>query len=72
VPSFKGPFFPEVSPNGKTIVYTYSFTESHFDFNCSCTVTSPSLNTSYTGVNKFVSDPTRNTATRASISAPRG
>jgi hypothetical protein len=57
VPSFKGPFFPEVSPNGKTIVYTYSFTESHFDFNCSCTVTSPSLNTSYTAVNKYVSDP---------------
>lgn len=57
VPAFKGPFFPEVSPNGKTIVYTYSFTESHFDFNCSCTVTAPSLNTSYTAVNKFVSDP---------------
>jgi hypothetical protein len=57
VTSFKGPFFPEVSPNGKKIAYTYSFTESHFDFNCGCTVTSPSLNTSYTQSNRFVSDP---------------
>ena len=45
VPSFKGPFFPEVSPNGKLIAYTYSFTESHYDPECDCVSTAPSLPT---------------------------
>jgi hypothetical protein len=57
VPSFKGPFFPEVSPNGKLIAYTYSFTESHYDPDCDCVSTAPSLNTAYTYSNRFVSDP---------------
>ncbi len=59
VPSFKGPFFPEVSPNGKLIAYTYSFTESHYDPGCQCVSTAPSLNTAYTYSNRFVSDPDR-------------
>lgn len=57
VTSFKGPFFPEVSPNGKLIAYTYSFTESHYDPACQCVSTAPSLNTAYTYSNRFVSDP---------------
>lgn len=57
VTSFKGPFFPEVSPNGKLIAYTYSFTESHYDYSCQCVSTAPSLNTAYTYSNRFVSDP---------------
>jgi hypothetical protein len=55
--SFKGPFFPEVSPDGKKIAYTYSFTESHYDYNCGCVMTNPSLSTSYTYSNRFVSKP---------------
>ena len=57
VPSFKGPFFPEVSPNGKLIAYTYSFTESHYDPECDCVSSAPSLNTAYTYSSRFVSDP---------------
>lgn len=57
VTSFKGPFFPEVSPNGKFIAYTYSFTEAHYDPGCSCVSYAPSLNTAYTYSNRFVEDP---------------
>jgi WD40 repeat protein len=57
VPAFKGPFFPEVSPDGKKIAYTYSFTESHYDYGCDCVTTQPSLNTAYTWANRFVDDP---------------
>jgi len=57
VRSFKGPFFPEVSPDGGKIAYTYSFTESHYDYNCGCVLTSPSLSTTYTASNRFVADP---------------
>jgi hypothetical protein len=57
VPSFKGPFFPEVSPNGKLIAYTYSFTEAHYDPGCDCVSYAPSLNTAYTYSNRFVDDP---------------
>jgi WD40 repeat protein len=57
VTAFKGPFFPEVSPDGKKIAYTYSFTESHYDYNCSCVLSDPSLSTTYTYSNRFVSDP---------------
>jgi hypothetical protein len=55
--SFKGPFFPEVSPDGKKIAYTYSFTESHYDPGCDCISNQPSLNTAYTYSNRFVDDP---------------
>jgi hypothetical protein len=57
VTSFKGPFFPEVSPDGRKIAYTYSFTESHYDPGCQCVSTAPSLNTAYTYSNRFVDDP---------------
>jgi hypothetical protein len=60
VPSFKGPFFPEVSPNGKLIAYTYSFTEAHYDPGCQCVSYAPSLNTAYTYSNRFVEDPDAN------------
>jgi hypothetical protein len=56
LPDFNGPFFPEVSPDGKKIAYTYSFTATYFDYGCSCTVTKPSLNTTYTYSNRFVDD----------------
>ena len=65
VTSFKGPFFPEVSPNGKLIAYTYSFTESHYDPACQCVSTAPSLNTAYTYSNRFVSDPDQKFGTHA-------
>jgi WD40-like Beta Propeller Repeat len=48
VAAFNGPFSPEVSPDGKTIAYTYSYTDSVFDPACNCVVTQPSFNTSYT------------------------
>jgi WD40 repeat protein len=57
LPSFKGPFFPEVSPNGRVIAYTYSFTESHYDPGCQCVSNAPSLNTAYTYSSRFVEDP---------------
>lgn len=36
LPDFKGPFWPEVSPDGKKIAYTYSLTAQHYDPGCSC------------------------------------
>ena len=57
LPAFKGPFFPEVSPDGRKIAYTYSFTESHYDPGCDCVSTQPSLNTAYTHSNRFVENP---------------
>ena len=57
LPAFKGPFFPEVSPDGRKIAYTYSFTESHYDPGCQCVSTAPSLNTAYTWSNRFVENP---------------
>lgn len=57
LPAFKGPFFPEVSPDGRKIAYTYSFTASAYDPQCDCTRDQPSLNTAYTPSNKFISDP---------------
>jgi WD40 repeat protein len=59
LPAFNGPFWPEVSPDGKKIAYTYSFTASYFDPSCSCYLTSPSMNTSYTYANRFTDDPDR-------------
>ena len=59
LPAFQGPFWPEVSPDGTRIAYTYSFTAAHFDFGCMCTLVSPSLNTSYTWANRFVDDPAK-------------
>src|SRR4051794_26696480 len=57
LPTVKGPFWPEVSPDGKRIAYTYSLTAERFDYGCSCTVVAPSLNTTYTYANRFVEDP---------------
>ncbi len=59
LPAFKGPFWPEVSPDGRTIAYTYSFTASRFDYGCSCFVVSPSLNTSFTRSDRFTDWPQR-------------
>lgn len=56
-PDFNGPLWPEVSPNGKKIAYTYSFTAARYDPGCDCTINSPSLNTSYTSAKRFVEDP---------------
>ena len=57
LPAFQGPLWPEVSPDGTRIAYTYSFTAAHFDFGCMCTLVSPSFNTAYTWANRFVDDP---------------
>lgn len=57
LPDFKGPFFPEVSPDGKKIAYTYSFTSTYYDYGCGCVVTQPALNTAYTYSNRFVENP---------------
>jgi hypothetical protein len=57
LPAYDGPFWPEVSPDGTTIAYTYSFVASHFDPDCNCQRTSPSLNTSYTPANRFAEKP---------------
>lgn len=57
LPAFKGPFWPEVSPNGKTIVYTYSFSSDYYDPGCDCLVTYPSLNTAYTRSSRPTNDP---------------
>jgi hypothetical protein len=59
LPAFKGPFWPEVSPDGTRIAYTYSFTAAHFDASCLCTRVTPSLNTTYTWANRFTPDPQR-------------
>jgi hypothetical protein len=57
VPTIKGPFWPEISPDGKTVAYTYSLVAQHFDPSCNCTVSSPSLNTTYTYSDRFTDDP---------------
>jgi hypothetical protein len=57
LPAFNGPFWPEVSPDGTRIAYTYSFIASHFDPACACYRTSPSMNTAYTFANRFVESP---------------
>jgi hypothetical protein len=57
IPAFNGPFWPQVSPDGRLIAYTYAFTAAHFDVTCNCVVTTPSLNTSYTWSNRFTEDP---------------
>jgi hypothetical protein len=59
LPAFNGPFFPQVSPNGKTIAYTYAFTESHYDPGCDCTSTAPSFNVTYTKASRATEDPAR-------------
>ena len=48
LPAVKGPFWPEVSPDGRHIAYTYSLTASSFDPACSCYRVTPSLNTTFT------------------------
>jgi hypothetical protein len=57
LPAFNGPFWPEVSPDGTKIAYTYSFVASHYDPGCACYRTSPSMNTSVTYSNRFVESP---------------
>ncbi|MBD0330207.1 MAG: PD40 domain-containing protein [Thermoleophilia bacterium] len=59
LPAFRGPLWPEVSPDGRKIAYTYSFTATHFDPSCMCTRVSTSLNTSYTWAGRFTADPAR-------------
>jgi hypothetical protein len=59
LPAFNGPFWPEVSPDGTKIAYTYAFTAAHFDFGCMCSLVSPSLNTAYTWANRFTDDPAK-------------
>jgi hypothetical protein len=59
LPAFKGPLWPEVSPDGRRIAYTYSFTAAHFDASCLCTRVTPSLNTTYTWANRFTPQPQR-------------
>lgn len=58
-PAFNGPFSPEISPDGKTVAYTYSFIASHFDPACQCNRISPSMNTSYTWSNRSTESPER-------------
>jgi hypothetical protein len=57
LPDYKGPLWPEVSPDGKTIAYTYSWTASRFDPGCNCFLTTPSLNTAYTSASRLTDDP---------------
>ncbi len=57
LPAFNGPFSPEVSPDGRTIAYTYAFTASHYDYACNCFVTTPSMNTTFTRSNRQTNDP---------------
>lgn len=57
LPSYNGPFSPEVSPDGTKVAYTYSFIASHFDPACMCNRISPSMNTSYTWANRFTDRP---------------
>src|SRR5919112_5114800 len=58
-PAFNGPFSPEISPDGRTVAYTYSFIASHFDPACQCNRISPSMNTSYTRSDRFTDAPER-------------
>ena len=48
-----------MSPDGTKIAYTYSFIASHYDPDCACERTSPSMNTSFTHSNRFVDRPER-------------
>jgi hypothetical protein len=57
VPAFNGPFSPEVSPDGRTVAYTYSYTDSVYDYGCDCVVTQPSFNTSYTSSRRPTNSP---------------
>lgn len=59
LPAFNGPFWPEVSPDGKRIAYTYSFLASQFDPACQCNRIQPSMNTAYTWSNRFTDSPER-------------
>ena len=54
---FRGPFWPQVSPDGTRIAYTYFFQLSHYDPECACTRVTPSLNTSYTYASREVARP---------------
>ena len=60
VTAFNGPFAPEVSPDGKMIAYTYSYTDSVYDAGCDCVTTSPSFNTSYTSSTRATDNPNGN------------
>ena len=55
--AFKGPFSPEISPDGTKIAYTYGFTASYFDYRCQCNVIEQTMNTSYTWSNRFTDFP---------------
>ena len=57
LPAVKGPFWPEVSPDGRHIAYTYSLTASSFDPACSCYRVTPSLNTTFTRADRPTQDP---------------
>ncbi len=57
LPAFNGPFWPQVSPDGRRIAYSYSFTAERFDFGCSCVLTTPSLNTTFTASNRATDNP---------------
>lgn len=59
LPAFQGPLWPEISPDGKKIAYTYSLTAAHFDPACNCNRVSPSLNTAYTWSDRFTDNPER-------------
>jgi WD40-like Beta Propeller Repeat len=59
LPAFQGPLWPEISPDGTKIAYTYSFTAAHYDPACNCSRVSPSLNTTYTWANRFTDNPER-------------
>jgi len=59
LPAVKGPFWPEVSPDGRHIAYTYSFTASRFDPSCACYLTTPSLNTTFTRASRPTLNPAR-------------
>ncbi|CAN5130054.1 hypothetical protein BH09ACT13_BH09ACT13_08430 [soil metagenome] len=58
-PAFRGPFSPEISPDGTKVAYTYSLIAAHFDPACQCNRVSPSMNTSYTWSNRFTDSPER-------------
>jgi hypothetical protein len=57
LPAFNGPFWPQVSPDGRLIAYTYAYTAAHMDYLCNCIATTPSLNVAYTYANRFTDDP---------------
>jgi hypothetical protein len=57
LPAFNGPFWPQVSPDGTRIAYTYSFVAERFDFGCTCVLTTPSFNTTFTSATHATEDP---------------